>query len=102
MSCLGPRAPPKHHPERLCLSRLTRAGRWEKAAKQHPVTIYKDYEASLHRLRKDFKENCALQNPKLNQCSMSHLSVISVFVSLYDPAAQSQSHDSLSCDDGLQ
>jgi hypothetical protein len=30
-----------------------------------PVTIYKDYEASLHRLRKDFKENCALRNPKL-------------------------------------
>jgi hypothetical protein len=59
-SCLGPRAPPKSRG-------------WEKAAKQHPVTIYKDYEASLHRLRKDFKENCALQNPKLNQCSLSCL-----------------------------
>ena len=27
------------------------------AAKQRPFTIYKDYTASLHRLRKDFKEN---------------------------------------------
>jgi hypothetical protein len=27
------------------------------AAKQRPFTIYKDYAASLHRLRKDFTEN---------------------------------------------